>query len=159
MELFASLSPDIARTEPVVVDDETIFWKAYDKAGSLIGYAFAADVPEAVAEAGEMQEMDKYQLFGIVDPKEYKIIALDISIHPEGPEEPWTTEITEPEFEKQYIGLTVKEIDLSPDGNIDAITDSTLSSTWVTNAIREKVEGIIKKAKAKSKKNGKRSMS
>jgi hypothetical protein len=94
-----------------------------------------------------MQEMDKYQVFGIVDPKEYKIIALDITIHPAGPEEPWATEITEPEFEKQYIGLTVEEIDLSPDGKIDAITDSTLSSTWVTNAIREKVQGIIKKAK------------
>ena len=159
MERFKRLLSEIAQIKPVARGGETICWEAYDKAGLLIGYAFAADVPEAVAEAGEMQEMDKYQLFGIVDPKEYKIIALDISIHPEGPEEPWTTEITEPEFEKQYIGLTVKEIDLSPDGKIDAITDSTLSSTWVTNAIREKVEGIIKKAKAKSKKNGKRSMS
>jgi len=113
----------------------------------LIGYGFAADVPEAVADVGETQEMDRYQVLGVVDPKEYKIVALDISIHPEGPEEPWTTEITEPPFEKQYMGLTVEEIDLAPDGKIDAITDSTLSSTWVTNAIREKVQGIVRKAK------------
>jgi hypothetical protein len=149
MERFTRLLPEIAQMNPVASDGETICWEAYDKSGLLIGYAFAADVPEAVADVEEMQEMDKYQVLGIVDPKEYKIIALDISIHPEGPEEPWATEITEPEFEKQYIGLTVEEIDLSPDGKIDAITDSTLSSTWVTNAIREKVQEIIKKAKAK----------
>ena len=133
-------------------DGETICWEAYDKLGLLIGYAFAADVPEAVAEVEETQEMDKYRVLGVVDPKEYKIIALDISIHPDGPEEPWATEITEPPFERQYMGLTVEEIDLSPDGKIDAITDSTLSSTWVTNAVREKVQKIIKKAKAKPQK-------
>lgn len=93
--------------------------------------------------------MDRYQVFGIVDPKEYKIIALDITIHPQGPAEPWATEITEPDFEKQYIGLTVQEIELSPEGKIDSISDSTLSSTWVTDAIRERVEGIIKQSKAK----------
>lgn len=149
MERFVKLLPEIAKIKPVAREGETLCWKAYDKKGSLLGYAFAADVPEAVADVGETEEMDRYQVFGIVDPKEYKIIALDISIHPDGPEEPWATEITEPPFESQYIGLKVEEIDLSPDGKIDAITDSTLSSTWVTNAIREKVQEIIKKAKAK----------
>jgi len=46
------------------------------------------------------------------------------------------------------MGLPVEEIDLSPDGKIDAITDSTLSSTWVTDAIRERVREIMKKTKA-----------
>jgi hypothetical protein len=149
MERFVGLLPEIAQIKPVAGDGETICWEAYDKTGSLIGYAFAADVPEAVADVGETEEMDRYQIFGIVDPKEYKIIALDITIHPQGPAEPWATEITEPNFEKQYIGLTVQEIELSPDGKIDSISDSTLSSTWVTDAIREKVEGIIKQSKAK----------
>lgn len=149
MERFAGLLPEIAQIKPIASDGETICWEAYNKAGSLLGYAFAADVPEAVADVGETQEMDRYQVFGIVDPKEYKIIALDITIHPQGPAEPWATEITEPDFEKQYIGLTVQEIELSPDGKIDAISDSTLSSTWVTDAIREKVKGIIKQSKAK----------
>ena len=147
MERFERLFPEIAQIRPFAGDAETLCWEAYDQEGLLVGYAFAVDVPESVADAGEMQEMDKYQVFGIMDPKEYKIIALDIAIHPGGPEEPWATEITEPEFEKQYIGLTVEEIELSPDGKIDAITDSTLSSTWVTNAIREKVQAIFKKVK------------
>ena len=56
-------------------------------------------------------------------------------------------EITEPDIEKQYIGLAVEEIDLSPDGKIDAITDATLSSTWITDAIREKVSDIIGRSK------------
>jgi hypothetical protein len=149
MERFVELLPEIAKTKRVLGDGETICWEAYDKKGSLLGYAFAADVPEAVADVEETEEMDRYQVFGIVDPNEYKIIALDITIHPQGPAEPWTTEITEPDFEKQYIGLTVKEIELSPDGKIDAISDSTLSSTWVTDAIREKVKGIIKQSKKK----------
>jgi hypothetical protein len=150
MERFARLSPDIARIEPVASEGETICWEAYDKSGALIGYAFAGDVPEAAADLEETEEMDKYQVVGLVDPKEYKIIALDISIHPQGPEEPWAESITEPEFERQYIGLTVEEIDLSPDGKIDAITDATLSVTWVTDAIREKIEEIIKRTTATS---------
>lgn len=148
MERFTRLLPEIAQIKPVASDRETIYWEAYDKSGVLIGYVFAADVPEAAADIEETEEMDKYQVLGIVDPKEYKIIALDISIHPEGPEEPWTTDITEPEFESQYIGLTVEEIDLSPDGKIDAITDATLSSTWVTDAIREKIKEIVKRTTA-----------
>jgi hypothetical protein len=64
--------------------------------------------------------------------------------------EPWTIDVTEPGFEKQFIGLMVEEVNLSPDGKIDAITDATLSSTWITDGIRQKVQEIIEKAKAKS---------
>jgi uncharacterized protein with FMN-binding domain len=39
---------------------------------------------------------------------------------------------------------------LSPDGKIDAITDATLSSTWITDGIRQKVQEIIEKAKVKT---------
>ena len=148
MERFTRLLPEIAQVKPVASDGETIYWEVYDKSGSLIGYAFAADVPEAVADIEETEEMDKYQVLCLVDPKEYKIIALDISLHPLGPEEPWAESITEPEFERQYIGLTVEEIDLSPDGKIDAITDATLSVTWVTDAVRERISEIIKRTKS-----------
>jgi hypothetical protein len=58
-------------------------------------------------------------------------------------------DVTELGFEKQFIGLMVEEVNLSPDGKIDAITDATLSSTWITDGIRGKVEEIIKKAKSK----------
>jgi hypothetical protein len=64
--------------------------------------------------------------------------------------EPWTMDVTELGFEKQFIGLMAEEVNLSPDGKIDAITDATLSSTWITDGIRGKVEEIIKKAKSKA---------
>ena len=34
-----------------------------------------------------------------------------------------------------------------PDGKIDAVTEATLSSTWIADGIRGKVEEIIKTAK------------
>jgi hypothetical protein len=147
LENFLKLIPEIAQLKPLVKDKDIGCWKAYDKAGKLLGYAFSVDAPEMVAGIGDDQEMDKYRIFGVVDPEEYKIIALDITLHPEGPKEPWALEVTEPRFEKQYLGLTLKEIELSPDGKIDAISESTMSSNFVTGAIRQRVENIIKQTK------------
>lgn len=149
MEDFKRLLPQIAQMRQLVGDGEIVCWEAYDESGELIGYAFAKDIPEAVADIPGAEDMDKYQVFGIIDPKEYKIINLDIAIHPEMVKEPWTMDVAEPGFEKQFIGLMVEEVNLCPDGKIDAITDATLSSTWITDGIREKVKEIIKKAKAK----------
>jgi len=150
MEDFRRLLPQIAQMRQLVGDGEIVCWEAYDESGELIGYAFAKDIPEAVADIPGAEDMDKYQVFGIIDPKEYKIINLDIAIHPEMVKEPWTMDVTEPGFEKQFIGLMAEEVNLSPDGKIDAITDATLSSTWITDGIREKVKEIIKKAEAKT---------
>jgi hypothetical protein len=150
MEDFRRLLPQIAQMRQLVGDGEIVCWEAYDESGELIGYAFAKDIPEAVADIPGAEDMDKYQVFGIIDPKEYKIINLDIAIHPEMVKEPWTMDVTEPGFEKQFIGLMVEEVNLSPDGKIDAITDATLSSTWITDGIRGKVEEIIKKARSKA---------
>ena len=149
MEDFKRLLPQIAQMKQLVGDGEIVCWEAYDESGELIGYAFAKDIPEAVADIPGTEDMDKYQVFGIIDPKEYRIINLDIAIHPDMVKEPWTMDVTEPGFEKQFIGLMVEEVNLSPDGKIDAITDATLSSTWITDGIRGKVEEIIKKAKSK----------
>ncbi|MCJ7782519.1 MAG: FMN-binding protein, partial [Desulfobacterales bacterium] len=143
MEDFKRLLPQIAQMRQLVGDGEIVCWEAYDESGELIGYAFAKDIPEAVADIPGAEDMDKYQVFGIIDPKEYKIINLDIAIHPEMVKEPWTMDVAEPGFEKQFIGLMVEEVNLSPDGKIDAITDATLSSTWITDGIREKVKEII----------------
>jgi len=149
MEDFKRLLPQIAQMKQLVGNGEIVCWEAYDESGELIGYAFAKDIPEAVADIPGAEDMDKYQVFGIIDPKEYRIINLDIAIHPDMVKEPWTMDVTEPGFEKQFIGLMVEEVNLSPDGKIDAITDATLSSTWITDGIRGKVEEIIKKAKSK----------
>lgn len=137
--------PEVARIEPLAGSEGLDFWKAYDAAGDLLGYAFAAKVPETIPDIPGMDEMDRYFVNGMVDPKDHTIINIEIVLDPEGPEDPWTMEILEPAFSRQYGGLTVEEIDLSPDGKIDAITDATLSSTWVTNAIRDKVSEILTK--------------
>src|SRR4030042_2559411 len=149
MEDLKRLLPQIAEMKQLVSDGEIICWEAYDGSGKLIGYAFAKDIPEAVADIPGVEDMDRYQVFGIIDPKEHKIINLDIAIHPEMTKEPWTMEVTEPGFENRFIGLAVEEVNLSPDGKIDAITAATLSSTWITDGIRQKVQEIIEKAKAK----------
>lgn len=147
MERFKQLLPTIARVKQIDSDGETICWEVRDQSGMLLGYAFAMDVPETVPDIPGADEMDKYRVVGIIEPKEYKIINLDISMHPDGPEEPWTTQVAEPDFEKQFIGLTAAEINLSPDGKIDALTEATLSSAWVSDAIRERVKEIIIKTK------------
>jgi hypothetical protein len=147
MEIFKQLLPQIAQLKPLAVNNETVCWQAFDQSGTLLGYAFAKDVPELGADFPGAEDMDRYQVRGIIDPKDYKIISIDISLHPEGPDQPWTTAVAEPKFKKQYLGLSVKEIDLAPDGKIDAISEATLSSTWITTAIRDKLEEIIKQTK------------
>jgi len=147
MEIFKQLLPQIAQLKPLAVNNEIVCWQAFDQSGTLLGYAFAKDVPELGADFPGVEDMDRYQVRGIIDPKDYKIISIDISLHPKGPDQPWTTEVTEPKFKKQYLGLSVKEIDLAPDGKIDAISEATLSSTWITTAIRDKLEEIIKQTK------------
>ena len=149
IEDFRRLLPQIAELKQLVSDGEIVCWEAYDGSGKLIGFAFVKDIPEAVADIPGAEDMDRYQVFGIVDPREYKMINLDIAIHPEMTKEPWTMDVAEPAFEKQFMGLMVEEVNLSPDGKIDAITDATLSSTWITDGIRQKVQEIIEKAKAK----------
>ena len=64
------------------------------------------DIPETVADIPGAEEMDRYQVFGIVDPREFKIVNLDIRIHPEMTGEPWTPDVAGPEFEKKFIGLS-----------------------------------------------------
>jgi len=149
MEDFKRLLPQIEQIKQLADDGEIVCWEAYDGSGKLIGYAFTKEIPEAVADIPGVEDMDRYRVFGILDPKEYKIINLDIAIHPEMEKEPWTIDVTEPGFEKQFIGLRVEEVNLSPDGKIDAITDATLSSTWITDGIRQKVQEIIEKTHGK----------
>jgi len=147
LEEFRRLVPEITHLKVLTSEGRTVCWEAYDSSGRVLGYAFLIDVPETILDIEGMEEMDRYRVTGIVDPEGYRLVGLDIALHPEGPEEPWTTEVTEPSFEKQYIGLTVEEIYLAPDGKIDAVTDATLSSVRVTDAIREKIREIIEKTK------------
>ncbi len=150
MEEFKRLLPQITRIEQLAGDGGILCWKAYEESGRLIGYAFVKDIPETVPDIPGADEMDRYRVFGIIDPVEYKIVNLDIVLHPEMTRDPWSIEVIEPDFERKFIGLSVREIGLSPDGKIDAVSEATLSSTWITDAIREKVEEIVRKTKTKT---------
>lgn len=154
MDQVKSLLPQVGRVEQLGGDSDTTCWRAFDRNDNLIAYAFTAIVPEAATDEIDMEDMDRYQIVGMLDPSDYKVIALDIALDPSGPDKPWEIKITEREFEQQYLGLTAEEIWLSPDGKIDAITDATLSSTWVTQAIRQKVLEIIDRATAVQRGSG-----
>ena len=145
MERFRKFLPEIAELKPLGGDGEAYGWEACDAAGNRLGYTFAMDVPESLPDIPGMEDMDRYVVLGAVDT-EYRVIGVDISIHPDkADDEPWDITITEPEFEGRYTGLAVEEIELSPDGKIDAITDATLSSTWITDAIREKIKDLTER--------------
>lgn len=145
MDRFKTLIPQLGRIEPLGGEGQTNCWEAYDKAGGLIGYAFAAVAPEAAADAAELEDMDRYAIVGLVSSGDYKVIALDVSLAPGSSDNPWDPRITGPEFENQYVGLTAEEIRLSPEGRIDAISDATLSSRWVTEAVHQRVKDIIER--------------
>ncbi len=149
MEIFKSLYPKITNMKEIINQDELVCWEAYDEKGELIGYAFTKDIPEGIENLPGMEEMDRYRVYGVIDPIEYKVINIDITLHPEMEKEPWSEDLISEGFEKRFIGLKCEEINLTPDGKIDAITDATLSSTWLTDGIRRKIEEIIAKTKIK----------
>jgi electron transport complex protein RnfG len=79
---------------------------------------------------------------GIVDLA-YKVVAIDVERIPGT--EVLNPLIEEPEFENEFVGLSVEELYLSPEGKVDAVTGATISSDAVTDTVREKIEEIISK--------------
>ena len=150
MEIFKNWFPKLSSIKKITDKEEIICWEIYDEVDNLIGYGFVKDVPEGLENIPGMEEMDRYRIYGAIDPKNYRITQIDITLHPEMNKEPWSEDLINEEFEKRFIGLSCEEINLSPDGKIDAITEATLSSTWLIDGIRSKVEEIIKKTKSKS---------
>jgi len=141
LERFQQILPEIARIKRVAEDGETAYWEAYDESGALVGFAFYLEVPESQPDLPEVEEFDKYEVLGIVNP-EFKIVSLDIAPHPEGPKDMWAGAVIESKFKEQFLGLSAEEVKLSPEGKIDAVAEGTISSTLVTNAIRGKIDEI-----------------
>ena len=141
IDRFKGLFPTVARIKRVA--SEGVYWELYDSSDTLIGYGFYAEVPETRLDIPDAEEFDKYEVTGIVDLN-YKITALDITQHPDRTEPLWAPGIIEPEFEKLYLGLSAETIRLSPEGKIDAITEATISSKLITEAVRNRVEDIMK---------------
>jgi len=137
-EKFKRLLPDAVDFKPVGKDGKVIYYEGYNNKGILIGYAFGA---RAYAET------DKLEIVGIVD-LDYRVVAIDVEPLPGtglvrlG--------IAQPAFDHEFVGLSVKELHLSPDGKVDAVTGATMSSAAVTDAIREKIEEIMQTISSKT---------
>lgn len=132
-EKFLRLLPEAAEFKAVVKDEKVIYYEAYDEAGMLIGYAF---------DTKAYAPTDRLEIVGIVD-LDYKVVAIDVERIPGT--EVLNPLIEEPEFENEFVGLSVEELYLSPEGKVDAVTGATISSDAVTDTVREKIEEIISK--------------
>jgi len=126
---------------PVLKDDQVLYYDIYDQENKIIAYGFRTIVepPKTLT--------DYLIIIGLVDLN-YKIMAIDISS--KKGTELWKKEIVEPDFEKEFSGLTVEELKLSSEGGkVDAITGATVSSKAVVEAIREKIQEIISGSQGK----------
>ena len=148
IERLREFDPKISKAEPCDDARQKGLWKVFDSGGNLTAYAFEALAPEAVGDASELEDMDRYEVLGLVDPMDYRVLAIDISLAPGGSDRPWDPVLIQPEFENRYVGLSADEIKLSPEGKIDAVTDATLSSRWITEAVHRKVKDVVEWASA-----------
>ena len=126
---------------PVLKDGQVLYYDIYDQENKVIAYGFKTVVepPKTLT--------DCLIIIGLVDLN-YRIMAIDISS--KKGTKLWKKEIAEPDFEKEFSGLTVEELKLSSEGGkIDAITGATVSSKAVVEAIREKIQEIISGSQGK----------
>jgi len=143
LERFKLLNPNINRIKIKRGAEGVIGWELYDESGALLGYGFYIKVPESSLDVPLAEEFDIYDVTGIVD-LDFKVTELNIDRHPDYTGDLWAVDIVEDEFKQQYIGLSSESIGLAPEGKINAISESTLSSKQVTQAIKEKVETLVK---------------
>jgi len=126
---------------PVLKDDQVLYYDIYDQENKVIAYGF-----KTIVEPPKVLT-DHLIIIGLVDLN-YKIVAIDISSK-EGTKL-WKKEIVEPDFEKEFSGLTIEELKLTSEGGkVDAITGATISSAAVVEAIREKIQEIISSSQGK----------
>jgi len=126
---------------PVMKDGQVLYYDIYDQENKVIAYGFktAVEPPKTLT--------DRLIIIGLVDLN-YKVVAIDISS--KKGTKLWKKEIAEPDFEKEFSGLTVEELKLSSEGGkVDAITGATVSSKAVVEAVREKIQEIISGSQGK----------
>ena len=127
--------PDATKFKAVTVDDEVLYYEAYD-GGDLIGYG-------AMAEVQGMQDMitlavgvdPDFVVTGVVVVSQKETAAVGDKIQ------------KQPEFAAQFKGVGLDGLALSSDGGqIDAISGATVSSEYVTAGVVEiigKMQGEV----------------
>ncbi len=129
--VFSQVMAGATQFKPVVGEgNEIVYYEAYNEGGKLIGYTFVA---EKEGFKGPIE------IVGGVDLN-YKVTAIMVIKHTETPG--LGAKIATPGFQGQFSGVSVEELNLSPEGKIDAVTGATISSQAVVDAIREKVTEI-----------------
>ena len=126
---FKKLLPEATEFKAVVKGEEVVYYKAYNKAGKIIGSAFIAE---------KYAFTDRLEIIGIVD-LDYWVASINVERHPEYR---GNLEIIDPKFETQFVGLSMEELHLSPNGKVNAVTGATISSNAVVEAVRKRIEEI-----------------
>ena len=131
--LELGIVPDAAKFKAVTVDDEDLYYEAFDSSGSHIGYGFITETPGG--KGGPMKIAGGMDL----DLKMTGVLVLSQKDTPGYGEKV----IDVPEFRESFVGVGLDGLTLkSEGGQIDGITTATLSSIAVTTGVREMVEKI-----------------
>lgn len=140
LEKFQKLNPEITKIKIIREGEEIVGWELL-KADAVIGYGFNMKVPDSALGVPETEEFDIYEVTGVIDT-DFRIQELDITLHDDYGGMLWAQEIVEAPYKDKYMGLTAAEIVQAPEGPVDVISDSTISSNAVASAVREKAEKI-----------------
>jgi hypothetical protein len=140
LEKFQLLNPRVTKIKIHSENDRVLGWELFAD-GERIGYGFNMKVPDQVLDVPDTEEFDIYEVTGILDT-DFKIDCLDIVVHEDFNGILWAEDIVKDAYKNQYLGLTAAQLLLPPNGAVDAITGSTISSNTVTNAIRKKLERL-----------------
>ncbi len=117
--------PEAVRFSEVKSGEEIIYYKAYDKAGNLVGVAFKAPAKGYSSTIETIAGMTKDGV----------ITAIKILNQSETPG--LGARIIEPEFTGQFINKNVPALN-----DVQAITGATISSQAVIDAVKKKAQEI-----------------
>lgn len=120
-----SLLPEAENFSPLPVEKKEIY-KATDKEGHLIGYAF-------IAEGSGYQ--DKIRILAATDKNFDRLLGIEILKQKETPG--LGGKISDEKFKKQFKGM-----DITRPIEVDAITGATISSKAVVKILTEEIESL-----------------
>jgi electron transport complex protein RnfG len=134
-ETLSQLMPEAGEFEPVYSgenEEEVLYYKAYDSDGNLIGYGFVTE---------QSGYDDEIKMAAAVDANLEQMYGMEILRQAETPGK--GSKITNAEFKNQFNNLPLGGLALSQNnGNVDAISGATVSSSAVVTGLNNKIEQI-----------------